>query len=40
MTEMPRIVSERMDDIPLVVAQMRQMDLPTLIDHFLFLFFS
>jgi hypothetical protein len=39
-TEMPTIVSERVDDIPLVVAQMRQRDLPTLIDHVLFLFFS
>ena len=35
-TEMPTIVRERVDDIPLVVAQMRQRDLPTLIDHFLF----
>ena len=40
MTEMPRIVSERVDDIPQVLAQMRQMDRPTLIDHFLFSFFS
>ena len=34
MTEMPTIVSERVDDIPLLVAQMRQMDLPTLIDSY------
>ena len=40
MTEMPTIVRERVDGIPLVVAQMRQRDLPTLIDHILFLFDS
>ena len=40
MTEMPRIVRERVDDIPLVVAQMRPRDLPTLSDHVLFLFVS
>jgi transposase len=35
MTERPTLVSERVDDIPLLVAQMRRMDLPTLIDsHF------
>jgi len=35
MTERPTIVSERVDDIPLLVAQMRRMDLPTLLDsHF------
>lgn len=35
MTERPTIVSERVDDIPLLVAQLRRMDLPTLIDsHF------
>jgi len=35
MTERPTIVSERVDDIPLLVAQMRRMDLPLLIDsHF------
>lgn len=32
MTERPTIVSERVDDLPLLVAQMRQMDLPTLLD--------
>jgi transposase len=32
MTERPVIVSERVDDIPLVVAQMRRMDLPALLD--------
>jgi len=35
MIESPTIVSERVDDIPLLVAQMRRMGLPTLIDsHF------
>src|SRR5438067_2627662 len=34
MTEMPTIVSERVDDIPLLVAQMRRMDLPTLLDSY------
>lgn len=35
MTERPTIVSERVDDLPLLVAQMRRMDVPTLIDsHF------
>jgi hypothetical protein len=40
MAEMPTIASERVDDNPLAVAQMRQRDLPTLFDHFLFLFVS
>src|SRR5438876_3154226 len=34
MTERPTIVSERVDDIPLLVAQMRRMDLPTLLDSY------
>ncbi len=34
MTETPLIVSERVDDLPLVVAQMRRMDLPALIDSY------
>src|SRR6266566_2352068 len=34
MTERPTIVSERVDDIPLLVAQMRRMGLPTLIDSY------
>ena len=34
MTERPTIVTERVDDIPLLVAQMRRMDLPTLIDSY------
>ena len=35
MTERPTMVSERVDDLPLLVAQMRRMDLPRLIDsHF------
>ncbi len=34
MTEMPTIVSERVDDIPLLLAQMRRMDLPTLVDSY------
>ncbi|GAC1396364.1 MAG: hypothetical protein NVSMB65_15520 [Chloroflexota bacterium] len=35
MTEKPTIVTERVDDIPLLVAQMRRMGLPQLIDsHF------
>jgi hypothetical protein len=37
-TEMPTIVSERVDDNPLGVAHLRQRDLPTLFDHVLFLF--
>jgi transposase len=32
MTERPTIVSERVDDLPLLVAQMRRMELPTLLD--------
>jgi transposase len=32
MTERPTIVSERVDDLPLLVAQMCRMDLPTLLD--------
>ena len=38
MAEMPRIVRERVDANPPVVAQMRPRDLPTLSDHVLFLF--
>ena len=34
MTEMPTIASERVDDIPLLLAQMRRMDLPTLVDSY------
>jgi transposase len=34
MSEMPSIVTERVDDIPLLVAQMRRMELPTLIDSY------
>lgn len=34
MTERATIVSERVDDIPLLVAQMRRMDLPTLLDSY------
>ncbi len=35
MTERPMIVSERVDDLPLLVAQMRRMELPALLDsHF------
>ena len=34
MTERPTIVSERVDDIPLLVAQMRRMGLPLLIDSY------
>jgi transposase len=32
MTERPTIVSERVDDLPLLVAQMRRMELPSLLD--------
>jgi transposase len=35
MNEIPHIITERVDDIPLLLHQMQQMDLPTLIDtHF------
>jgi transposase len=35
MNEIPNIIMERIDDIPLLLQQMQQMDLPTLIDtHF------
>jgi transposase len=34
MTERPTVVTERVDDIPLLVAQMRRMDLPTLLDSY------
>ncbi|MCA1599284.1 MAG: IS1634 family transposase, partial [Chloroflexi bacterium] len=34
MNEMPSMLSERVDDIPLVVAQMRRMELPSLIDSY------
>jgi len=34
MSEMPSIMTERVDDIPLLLAQMRRMDLPTLIDSY------
>jgi len=34
MNEMPSIVTERVDDIPLLVAQMRRMSLPSLIDSY------
>lgn len=34
MNAMPSIVTERVDDIPLLVAQMRRMDLPSLIDSY------
>jgi transposase len=35
MNEIPNIIMERVDDIPLLLQQMQQMDLPTLIDtHF------
>jgi transposase len=34
MSERPTIVSERVDDIPLLVAQMRRMELPRLIDSY------
>jgi transposase len=35
MNEIPNIITERVDDIPLLLQQMQQMDLPTLIDtHF------
>jgi hypothetical protein len=35
MNEIPHIITERVDDIPLLLQQMQQMDLPTLIDtHF------
>ncbi len=34
MSEMPSIVTERVDDIPLLVAQMRRMDVPALIDSY------
>ena len=34
MNEMPSIQSERVDDIPLLVAQMRRMELPSLIDSY------
>ena len=34
MNEMPSILTERVDDIPLLVAQMRRMELPSLIDSY------
>jgi transposase len=35
MYEIPHIITERVDDIPLLIAQMQRMDLPTLLDtHF------
>ena len=35
MNEIPNIITERVDDIPLLLRQMQQMELPTLIDtHF------
>src|SRR5947209_18771912 len=34
MNEMPSILSERVDDIPLLVAQVRRMELPPLIDSY------
>src|SRR5215510_7582146 len=35
MHEIPNIITERVDDIPLLIAQMQRMDLPTLLDtHF------
>src|SRR5579859_4341259 len=34
MNEMPSVVTERVDDIPLLVAQMRRMELPSLIDSY------
>src|SRR5215510_1319587 len=35
MDEIPNIITERVDDIPLLIAQMQRMDLPTLLDtHF------
>jgi transposase len=35
MNEIPNIITERVDDVPLLLQQMQQMDLPTLIDtHF------
>jgi hypothetical protein len=39
-TEMPTIVREWVDDIPLVVDHLLRRDLPSLIDHVLFLFVS
>src|SRR5919106_5813157 len=35
MNEIPNIITERVDDIPLLLQQMQRLDLPTLIDsHF------
>ena len=35
MNEIPHILTERVDDMPLLFAQMQRMELPTLIDtHF------
>lgn len=34
MTERPTVVTERVDDIPLLVAQMRRMELPPLLDSY------
>jgi len=35
MNEIPNIITERVDDIPLLIEQMKRMALPTLIDtHF------
>ena len=33
MNTQPTIITERVDDIPLLLEQMQQMGLPTLIDH-------
>jgi transposase len=33
MNEIPNIITERVDDIPLLLEQMQRMELPTLIDH-------
>src|SRR6476620_10731787 len=33
MNKIPTIITERVDDIPLLLEQMQRMNLPTLIDH-------
>ena len=33
MNEIPTLITERVDDIPLLLEQMQQMGLPTLLDH-------
>jgi len=33
MHAIPHIITERVDDIPLLIAQMQRMDLPTLLDN-------